>query len=192
MRLLRMPCMARPIPKPATPTPAINAVTSMPAVPSATTRARANMSRRRMRTSNLRIGGSIALPVSQRSNSLPNQPRNDETNHHDDQCRNERAGVQDDVFDEFVLPDCQISRASGFIHGHLKLSACCQPFVKSIPGTSSILALQINSPAPVNSARRAGFRHDDFGEQRQLRLQFFPDPNGDGLARWIFQAGNVI
>jgi hypothetical protein len=49
--------------------------------------------------------------------------------------------VQDDVIDEFILPDCQISRASCFIHGHLKLLVRCQPFVKSIPGTSSILEL---------------------------------------------------
>ena len=45
----------------------------MPAVPSATTKAMAKISNRTMRTSNLRIGGSIALPVSQRSISLPIQ-----------------------------------------------------------------------------------------------------------------------
>jgi hypothetical protein len=77
----------------------------------------------------LRIGHEFADPT-----------RDDETNHHHDQRRNERAGVQDDVFDDFVLPDCQISRASCFIHGHLKLFVRCQPFVKSIPGPSSILA----------------------------------------------------
>jgi hypothetical protein len=37
----------------------------------------------------------------------------------------------------------------------------------------------------INRPRRAGFRHDDFREQRQFRLQLFPNPNRDFFARRI-------
>src|ERR1035437_374976 len=64
--------------------------------------------------------------------------RDNETNHHHDQRRNERAAVADDVFDEFVLPGCCVS---GFIHGSPQVVAPLPSFVKGIQCVSSILEL---------------------------------------------------
>ena len=49
-----------------------------------------------------------------------------------------------------------------------------------------------NLLSAINRAGRAGFGHNHFREQRQLRFQSFPDPDGDFLARRIFKAGNFV
>ena len=72
--LLRTPCIARPIPTPATPIPASTAVTLKPNVSSAMTRARAMITSRAMRPINIRTGGSNCFRSSQRSTNLPTQP----------------------------------------------------------------------------------------------------------------------
>ena len=72
-RLPSTPCSARPTPTPATLTPAIKAVIFRPAVSSATTSASAKISRRTIRTSSSRIGGSIVRRSSHRSISRPIQ-----------------------------------------------------------------------------------------------------------------------
>jgi hypothetical protein len=44
----------------------------------------------------------------------------------------------------------------------------------------------------IDATSGARLRNDDFGEQGQLWLELFPNPNRDVLARWIFQTGNFI
>jgi hypothetical protein len=45
---------------------------------------------------------------------------------------------------------------------------------------------------PVNTARGAGFAHNDRRELRQYRFQIPPKPSGKILAGWILQTGNFI
>jgi prepilin-type N-terminal cleavage/methylation domain-containing protein len=44
----------------------------------------------------------------------------------------------------------------------------------------------------IHTPRGASLGHDHFGQQRQLRLQLFPNPNGDILAGGIFQPFNFV
>ena len=46
--------------------------------------------------------------------------------------------------------------------------------------------------AAKNTTSRAGFRHNDFGQHRQLRFQLVPNPYGNILAGGIFEAGNFV
>lgn len=44
----------------------------------------------------------------------------------------------------------------------------------------------------INGARRAGFGDNDFREQRQFWLQFFPDPDRNLFAGRIFKTRNFV
>ena len=46
--------------------------------------------------------------------------------------------------------------------------------------------------ATINASCGAGFGNDDFGKQRKLWLELFPNPYGDIFTRRILQAGNFV
>lgn len=66
------------------------------------------------------------------------------------------------------------------------------------PGEPTLLLRRRISPSrhavgtPVAAAGCTGFMDRDPGEQGQTRLESVPDPDGQVLAGWIFQSGDVI
>jgi len=49
----------------------------------------------------------------------------------------------------------------------------------------------VSKPA-INALSSTGFSDDNFGEQRKLGFEFLPDPDGDVLAGWVFQARDFV
>jgi hypothetical protein len=54
------------------------------------------------------------------------------------------------------------------------------------------LSDMVPSLTAINTARRAGFGDDNFGQQGELWFELFPNPNGDIFARGVFQARNFV
>lgn len=65
---------------------------------------------------------------------------------------------------------------------------------RQVPTVSVVLDIlhALSIPSFVDAASRASLTKNHLRQIRECNFQFFPNPLGQGFARWIFKAGDLI